>query len=961
MMSVETFGDLMAALGAFRKDCLRGEPSNRAIARVLGVSPQTVTNWFAGTHFPGQDAGAPVKMVRMIKASAEEQGIAAPEGLLDVDRWREAYRAEAARRQGRISDAAVRTRAQRAAVPGLFLDEAADPFRFEVHRPVKAEGGYSGLPTLPPYVHREHDEKLAEVSSAARDGQSGIAVLVGGSSTGKTRACWETLKTLATPGIPNGSWRLWHPLEPSPAEAASEALALIAPRTVIWLNEAQRYLAPSDGSGEKLAAGLWELLRVPSRGPVLILATLWDDEWRKLTGRPDSGEPDSHALARGLLSGHEIIVPAVFSQDNLRDLAGADDPRLRQAARMAPDGRITQFIAGAPELLTRYHTADGVTKALITAAMDARRLGMGEAIPLSFLEAAVPAYLDDEGLETIEDEDDWLERALAEAVKRAKGIPGPLARIRLKGQTASPGTRYRLADYLDEYGRRERHAKIPRAEFWDAIAVHAGSGDLWALARAARSRGLLRHAASMDKRAALHGDAAAALALIKQMRANDADMGSLPDQIIERIGLDQLEFIPDLINTLRWSGARRQLSLLLARAPESFASSDGSYWAVLLARALLEAGADERAAALGDWLAANAGVSDPGEVAELVEMFQDAGARQQLVVLLARDPAAHVSVKEPESIAFLAGRLAEVGAADQLAILAGRVEQSFPADDPEAAARLSSGFATWGMDNREAVAALTSDLVAHADFSDPRVVADLLRVLEYGDAAEQIQLLLQRDPASSVSLDNMGNVVRLLEIFSRVGAEEQIQVLMTRDPASRVSGGDVTGAMRLMGCLRRLGFEEHADAVLARAHAMQVNIEDPESVTLLLNAYLSAGMTEQAAVLLASDPASHVLLDDSRKVADLLRALSAAGAEAQVSSLAARAATDTVFWALWTPGGLPKAMREMGQGAQADLFERRILDEGELQDYNRDDLTRYRFGREPDGTPAEPWGWDDLL
>ena len=961
-MSAETFGDLMAALGAFRKDCLRGEPSNRAIARALGVSPQTVTNWFAGTHFPDQDAEAPVKVVRMIKASAEEQGITAPEGLLDVDRWREAHRAEAARRRRRTSDAAVRTRAQRAAAPGLFLDEAADPFQFEVHRPVKAPGAYSGLPALPPYVRREHDEKLAEVSSAARDGQSGIAVLVGGSSTGKTRACWETLKTLATPGIPNGSWRLWHPLEPSPAEAASQALPLVAPRTVIWLNEAQRYLAPSDGSGEELAAGLWELLRDPSRGPVLILATLWDSEWRKLTEHPDSGEPDSHALARGLLSGHEIIVPPAFSQDNLRDLAGASDPRLRQAARMAPDGRITQFIAGAPELLTRYNTADGVTKALITAAMDARRLGMGEAIPLSFLEAAVPAYLDDEGLETIEDEDDWLERALAEAVKRAKGISGPLARIRLKGQAASPGTRYRLADYLDEYGRRERRTKIPRAEFWDAIAVHAGSGDLWALARAARSRGLLRHAASMDKRAALHGDAAAALSLIKQMRANDADMGSLPDQIIERIGLDQLEFIPDLIDNLYWSGASRQLNLLLAREPESFASPDDSYWAVLLARALLGAGADERATALADWLAANVDMNDPGEVAELIEVLQDAGARQQLTVLLARDPATHVSLKDPEAIAFLAGRLAEVEAADQLAKLAARVAQSFPADDPEAVSYLSSRLAIWGMDNRQAVVALTSDLVAHADLGDPHVAADLLRVLEYGDSAEQIQLLLQRDPASSVSLDNIGDVVWLLEIFSRVSAEEQIRVLMARDPASRISRRDVAGAMRLMKCLRRLGFEEHADAVLARAHAMQVNIEDPESVALLLNAYLSAGMTEQAAALLGRDPASHVLLDDSQKVADLLRALSTAGAEAQVSSLAARAATDTVFWALWTPGELPEAMREMGAGAQADLFERRILDEGELQyHFNRDGMTRYPFGREPDGTPAEPWGWDDLL
>ena len=106
-MSAETFGDLMTALGVFRKDCLRGEPSSRAIARALGVSPQTVTNWFTGTHFPDQDAGVPVKMVRMIKASAEEQGITAPEGLLDVGRWRGLFYEPASR-------SARRTRAPRA-------------------------------------------------------------------------------------------------------------------------------------------------------------------------------------------------------------------------------------------------------------------------------------------------------------------------------------------------------------------------------------------------------------------------------------------------------------------------------------------------------------------------------------------------------------------------------------------------------------------------------------------------------------------------------------------------------------------------------------------------------------------------------------------------------------------------------------------------------------------------------
>ena len=63
----------------------------------------------------------------------------------------------------------------------------SDPFALEVHRPVQPEDAPPGLPVLPPYVSREHDEVLGQVVRAAADGRSGIAVLVGGSSTGKTR------------------------------------------------------------------------------------------------------------------------------------------------------------------------------------------------------------------------------------------------------------------------------------------------------------------------------------------------------------------------------------------------------------------------------------------------------------------------------------------------------------------------------------------------------------------------------------------------------------------------------------------------------------------------------------------------------------------------------------------------------------------------------------------------------
>ena len=124
-------------------------------------------------------------------------------------------------------------------VTGRPLAEVTDPFVLEVHRPMQPEEAPPGLPVLPPYVLREHDEVLGQVVRAAAEGRSGIGVLVGGSSTGKTRACWESLALLRDQDPP---WRLWHPIDPSRPDAALRELAGIGPRTVVWLNEAQFYL-----------------------------------------------------------------------------------------------------------------------------------------------------------------------------------------------------------------------------------------------------------------------------------------------------------------------------------------------------------------------------------------------------------------------------------------------------------------------------------------------------------------------------------------------------------------------------------------------------------------------------------------------------------------------------------------------------------------------------------------------
>src|SRR5262249_33476050 len=148
-----------------------------------------------------------------------------------------------------------------------------------------------------------------------------------------------------------------------------------------------------------------------------------------------------------------ITVPSAFTTAQLPMLAAAKDPRLALAVK-AEDRRVTQFLAGAPELMARYRNAPPPAAAPISVAMDARRPGMGIALPLGFLEAAAPGSLDDTDWDALPR--DWLEQALAYTAAPCKGTRGPLARIRPRVAAPAPGAAYRLADYLEQHGRHGR-------------------------------------------------------------------------------------------------------------------------------------------------------------------------------------------------------------------------------------------------------------------------------------------------------------------------------------------------------------------------------------------------------------------------------------------------------------------------------------------------------------------------
>ena len=262
------------------------------------------------------------------------------------------------------------------------------PLGLEVHRAIDVSGHGGDLPVLPDYVPRAHDARLAEAVTACRRGQSRMVTLVGGSSTGKTRACWETIQHL-----PQG-WRLWHPIDPSRPTAAGQAISEVGSYTVVWLNEAQYYLRTADPEvGERVSAGLRTLLDDAERRPVLVLATMWKQYWNALTASAKADGSDPYGQARELLAGTDIPVPDAFSDADLQALRSAtsSDPRLRQAIDHAHAGEITQYLAGVPELLQRYRNAPPAARAIIDVAIDARRLGHPPAIPAACSNAPHPA------------------------------------------------------------------------------------------------------------------------------------------------------------------------------------------------------------------------------------------------------------------------------------------------------------------------------------------------------------------------------------------------------------------------------------------------------------------------------------------------------------------------------------------------------------------------------------------
>ncbi|MEW1847925.1 hypothetical protein AB0392_59060, partial [Nonomuraea angiospora] len=492
--------------------------------------------------------------------------------------------------------------------------ERADPRRLGVHAAIDAPGATGELPV---YVERDTDTDPRGVrgllTTASTDGRGGFVLLVGGSSVGKTRCAYEAIRAV----VP--TWRLLHPAD---ANHIRQAAADPPERLVVWLDELQRYLGGAAGLN---AATVRTLLNTGT----IVVATLWPDHHVAYTTPPAPGTDDPHTVERELLSLADIVhLDATFTtaeQTRAQAAAHAGDTRIAIALQSADYG-LTQVIAAAPQLINRWRGADPYAAAVLSAAIDAARLGARSPLPADLLRAAAPGYCD--ARQRAAAPTNWFGAALAYATQRLNGAAAALAPIsapnamgpEAMGITAG----YLVADYLHQHaGHVRRMVKIP-ATFWSALLDHlTDAGDLYRLGQAAQDRLLYRCAEPLYRHAAIAGDQEAAQAraelLTEQGRVEEA--------------LEAWRELVDDIGNSWWYPAKRLAELLAEQGREdelrARADAGDEQAARVLAELLAEQGCEEELRAradAGDKQAARALarlLTEQGRVEEALEAWRE--------------------------------------------------------------------------------------------------------------------------------------------------------------------------------------------------------------------------------------------------------------------------------------------------------------------------------------------------
>ena len=279
--------------------------------------------------------------------------------------------------------------------------------------------------------------------------------------------------------------------------------------------------------------------------------------------------------------------------------------------------------AAAPRRAPAPRLAVTHGQAIITAAMDATRLGHASPLPAALLQEAAIGYLT--GPQRTKDIDSWWDTALDWATGELRGAVRALQPIPPVSGTGVAGDQ--IADYLDQHGRRTRQDQLGPAALWDALAVHvASASDLTRLGRAAQGRGLYRHAAALWTTAVALGSTDAARRLISHLhQVSPDDIPRAAQWAVGHVGVRNPGAVADLLVMLREVGADDAARTLAARAV-GHASLDDPQAVAQLLWELGWAGADDVVRTLAGRAVGQVSLDDPWAVAPLLLGLREAGA-----------------------------------------------------------------------------------------------------------------------------------------------------------------------------------------------------------------------------------------------------------------------------------------------------------------------------------------------
>nr|WP_188277251.1 helix-turn-helix transcriptional regulator [Streptomyces sp. CBMA152] len=806
--------------------------------------------------------------------------------------------------------------------PGLGKPIAEwDPHDLEVH-PAGVGSGAVPQRVLPGYVPRGHDRILTDAALEAVQGNSQLLVLIGTSSTGKTRACWEGIQPLAPRG-----WRLWHPFDPTRADAALDDLEHVGPRTVVWLNEAQHYLG-NPQLGERIAAAVHTLLTHPKRRPVLVLGTLWPEYADQYTALPSAGSPDPHSRVRELLAGRTLAIPDAFGQDALRTaavLAQDGDQLLADAlTRAHVHGHITQDLAGAPELLRRYEHSTPTVKAVLQAAMDARRLGVGLHLPQSFLTDAAIDYFSDRDYDELTD--DWAEAAFADLARPVHGKQAPLRRTGARPKRRPPGGPapaptpfsvtgpvFRLADYLEQHGRTTRLRLCPPASFWAAAHAHLSRpDDLGNLAIAAGQKHRLQWAHHLRLRAADAGHPYC-LNYLARSRETAGDTEGAETLYQRAADAGDPSGLTDLAEQRREAGDPEGAEALYRRAADA-----GDADALFIVASLRKAAGDREGAEAFYERAVDAG--RPDALVDLVELKEETGDWEGVRALykraadngdtyaIARLAEMRAEAGDQEGAESLYRQVADAGDTDALIFLAELKEEDGDVDGAEALYQRA------------------------AEVGDASALVYLAQMKEEAEDWESVNALYLR----AADAGDTGALTYFAQMREEHGDLDGAQTLYQQVADT----GDTYAVVHLAQLKEKAGDREGAETLYQQAAT------NPGALTILARTWEQAGDWEGAkAVYQRAADAGHagalVRLAELRE-----RAGDQKGAETFYQQAASTGDPDTLI-------GLARMRDEAGDRVGAETFYRQAADTGELPDDEA--KMRWPYGLDPDGSPSPPW------